>query len=145
MVKYPLTFSVNSEVTPGIASSWSTSVPTLTTPLTVAVPPEFEGPGGGYSPEDFYAIALLNCFAATFKVIADRSKLSYESLSLSGTLTVDRGAGGAPVMKAFLLDGKLKGTGDRDRALRLLEKTSQSCLILNSVSTEKTFQFDVTE
>ena len=44
-------------------------MPHLTGALVTTIPSEFEGPGGGYSPEDFYALALLNCFGATFKVI----------------------------------------------------------------------------
>jgi uncharacterized OsmC-like protein len=109
--------------------------------VPMAIPPEFEGPGGGYSPEDIYAFALMNCFIATFKVIAEKSKLVYEGLEASGTLTVDRGDTGAPWMKDFALRVELTGAADPERARRLLEKTSQSCMILNSVKTGKSFEF----
>ena len=109
----------------------------------MAIPPEFEGPGGGYSPEDIYAFALMNCFIATFKVISEKSKLSYQGIQASGTLTVDRNETGVPWMKEFSLKVEITGAEDPERTRRLLEKTSQSCMILNSVKTGKSFEFRV--
>lgn len=146
MVHYPLEFKVSSQGPSGTSTPWETLVPgtgLAGQTLTAAIPPEFAGPGGGYSPEDFYALALINCFIATFKVIAERSKLDYQSIQASGTLTVDRDEKGAPWMKHFLLEVDLGGAVDPERAGRLLEKASQSCLILNSVKTEKEFRFRV--
>jgi uncharacterized OsmC-like protein len=143
MIQYPLSFRVQAKTPSGVSTPWMTSVPGFGSELTAAIPPEFEGPGGGYSPEDFYALAILNCFAATFKVIAGHSKLDYESLALEGTLTVDRNEKGAPWMKHFVLRATLTAPNDPDRAKRILEKTSQSCIVLNSVKTEKEFQFEI--
>jgi uncharacterized OsmC-like protein len=44
-------------------------------------------------------------------------------------------------MKEFALRVAIKGASDPERTRRLLEKTSQSCMILNSVKTGKTFEF----
>ena len=146
MIQYPLVFKVVSKGNSGVSNPWQTSVPASgggEHTLTAAIPPEFSGPGGGYSPEDFYALALINCFVATFKVIAERSKLEYGDLRASGTLTVDRDEKGSPWMSRFLLEVDLGGAADPERAGRLLEKASQSCLILNSVRTEKEFRFRV--
>jgi organic hydroperoxide reductase OsmC/OhrA len=149
MIQYPLQFRVRGQALAGVRERWSmiaenSQVPNFDATILVAVPPEFEGPGLAYSPEDFYALALANCFVATFKVISEKSKLNYKSLNAQGTLTIDRDEKGAPWMKAFHLNVELVGATDIDRAHRLLEKTSQSCMILNSVKTEKTFDFDVT-
>ena len=147
MVQYPLKFSATAEGSRGMNSIWVTEVPSHagddSRRLVAAIPPEFQGPGGGYSPEDFYALALLNCFMATFRVIADKSQLAYESIRLKGELVVDRDEKGAPWMKHFFLSASISGATDPERAKRLLEKTSQSCLILNSVKTGKTFDFEV--
>ena len=140
MVNYPLLFAVESSLSAGMGSTWISSG-SVAQSITVAIPPEFEGPGGGFSPEDLYALALVNCFGATFKVIAEKSRLAFESLKLSGELTVDRDEAGKPWMKHFALRAELMGTPDADRARRLLEKTSESCMILNSVKTEKSFEF----
>ena len=137
-----MTFNVQSNATSGIGESWETAV-SASSPLTVAIPPEFDGLGGGYSPEDFYSFALANCFIATFKVFAEKSRISFKSIHAEGVLTLDRDENGKPWMKHFLLEVTLVGHEDRERALRLLEKTSQSCMILNSVKTEKTFKFIV--
>ena len=144
MIHYPIQFKVKAEAVSGIQKAWSASAEGFPTPAPVAVPPEFEGPGGGYSPEDLYAFALMNCFIATFKVISEKSKLEYVSIRTNGLLTVDRNESGVPWMKAFQLTVELAGANDVERAKRLLEKTSQSCMILNSVKTEKNFVFEVT-
>ena len=146
MIQYPLLFKVSSLATPSALSAWtSVFYPSVGEPLLslVTIPPAFEGPGGGYSPEDFYALALINCFVGTFKVIAEKSKLSFKDLKCEGVLTVDRDEKGIPWMSVFRLKGVLSGVADSDRAQRILEKTSQSCMILNSVKTEKIFEWVV--
>jgi uncharacterized OsmC-like protein len=145
MIQYPLDFKVSTKSGALTSSRWSSEVSSPAGKLisTVAIPPEFDGPGGGYSPEDFYALALLNCFVATFKVIAEKSRLHFESIEGDGVLQVDRNESGFPWMKSFQMKFTLLGALDLERAKRLLEKTSQSCLILNSVKTEKIFQFEV--
>jgi organic hydroperoxide reductase OsmC/OhrA len=142
MIQYPLVFRANAEVVPGIVTPWKARA-SENAPLTLSIPPEFDGPGGGFSPEDLYALALLNCFGATFKVIAERSRVDYRQLTLSGALIVDRNEAGAPWMKRFELEAVLEGATDRERADRVLQKTSTSCLILNSVKTEVTFSLQV--
>jgi organic hydroperoxide reductase OsmC/OhrA len=111
--------------------------------IECAIPPEFEGPGGGASPEDFYVLALLNCFVATFKVFAQKSRVEFREIDARGVLTVDRDEKGVPWMARFKLSATVYGPSDQDRVMALLEKTSRSCMILNSVKTEKTFEFGV--
>lgn len=142
MMNYPLKFSVSSRTPSGISTPWETSVPGLPA-VPAAIPVEFGGPAGGFSPEDFFALAVLNCFAATFKVIAEKSQITFEALELSGELTVDRDSKGAPWMSHFGLRATLSGVKDSERAKRILEKTSQSCIVLNSIRTEKTFSFEI--
>jgi organic hydroperoxide reductase OsmC/OhrA len=143
MIRYPMNFPVSAETRAGIAANWETRAPSVDSSIPMSIPPEFAGPGGGYSPEDLYAAALANCFVATFKVFAEKSKVGFETLKVNATLTVDRNESGAPWMKAVHLDVSLSGASDAERARHLLEKTSQSCLILNSVMTGKSFQFSV--
>ena len=146
MTHYPLFFKVSSSAGPSTLGSWTSALyPSEREPVLslVAIPPEFEGPGGAYSPEDFYCLALINCFVATFKVIAEKSKLNFKSLQCEGLLTVDLDEKGIPWMSAFRLKAILLGASDVDRAKQILKKTSQSCMILNSVKTEKTFEWIV--
>jgi len=143
MITYPMTFKVSSDARSGIASNWETRAEAQDVPVPVSIPPEFAGPGGGYSPEDLYAAALTNCFVATFKVFAEKSKITFDRVQVKSELTVDRDEKGAPWMKAIHLHISLQGASDAERARHLLEKTSQSCMILNSVKTAKTFDFSV--
>jgi organic hydroperoxide reductase OsmC/OhrA len=140
MIQYPLKFSVRSESPSGIQSRWSTESQDAGK-ITCAIPESFGGPGKGASPEDFFAFAVANCFIATFKVIAEKSKLEYQSLTIDSELTVDRDAQGAPWMASQHLVVTLQSPSDRERAERILTKTSQSCIVLNSIKTTKTFEW----
>ena len=141
MLTYPMQFNASATGASGIATTWQTEAGGKS--LTAAIPPEFSGPGGGFSPEDFFALALQNCFVATFKVIAEKSRLSFSRIEVQSRLTVDRDENGRPWMAAFHLAVKVSGASSVDNARRLLQKTSESCLVLNSVKTAKTFEFAV--
>lgn len=146
MINYPMEFTASVTATGGVATTWSARVPTQTQDLELAIPPEFQGPGGGYSPEDLYLLALANCFVATFKVIAERSKIVVETIGVDATLVVDRGEGGAPWMAAARLRINVSAPAHpHDRVQRVLELTSRQCLILNSVKTQIQFEFRINE
>ena len=141
MVKYPLSFKVKAQSEAGISQLWKTSALAVDQELKMAIPPEFAGPGGGFSPEDIYALALANCFVATFKVFAEKSKLTFQQLDVDLELLVDRDEAGRPWMAESIMSVKLSGPSSAENALRLLNKTKESCLILNSVKTHKKFEF----
>lgn len=143
MINYPMTFKVSSQSTSGIQSIWQTHSEQYPKNIDVAIPPEFSGPGGGYSPEDLYATALTNCFVATFKVFAEKSRLNFNEIKIQADLFVDRNEKGQPWMSKIHLTIDLLGVTQKENAQRLLEKTSQSCMILNSVLTSKTFAFNI--
>ena len=142
MSSFPKIFSVESKGTSGITQTWSNQlIDKQCTPILLAIPPEFEGPGGTYSPEDLYALALMNCYLATFKFIAEKSKLSYDTIEGRADLYVDKGEENAPWMNKVVLSFILSGANQPDRAINLLEKTKSHCMILNSVKTQIEFDF----
>lgn len=143
MIQYPMKFTVQSTSTAGMQQAWTSKAKTSDHPVPMAIPPEFEGPGTGFSPEDIYAMALQNCFVATFKVFAEKSKLQYQTISVESVLEVDRDEKRRPWMARIHFHVTLAGVLEKENAQRLMEKTSQSCMILNSVNTEKTFQFEI--
>lgn len=142
MMNYPMKFAVKAAGPAGIQAAWQTQAQNFDHVIPVSIPPEFEGPGTGLSPEDLYAMALQNCFIATFKVFAEKSKLQYNSINIESVLEVDRDEKGRPWMARIHMQITLAGVSQQENAKRILEKTSQSCMILNSVNTQKTFQFD---
>ena len=143
MFSLPQHYVVSAEATSTVQETWVSHTREFI-PLTCAIPTEFGGPGGGASPEEIYAMALANCFVATFKVMAQASRLAYDEVHVSGDLTVDKSPDGPlPWMAAIHLRVTLNGAEDEAKAKRVLDKASKSCLILNSVKTAKTFEFHV--
>ena len=141
MIQYPLHFSTKAHAQSGMNTIWNIDSSEFN--LSCAIPPEFEGPGGALSPEDLYAQALTNCFVATFKVYAEKSKLSFESLSAQGQLVVDLDESKKPCMKKFNLKAEIKSPNSVEKAELLLQKAFKSGFILNSVKTELSLEVKV--
>lgn len=141
MYQFPMIFKSESQSPAGMQTTWKTHV--SSGELSAAIPPEFRGPGGGYSPEDFYVFAVVNCFVATFKVLAQNSKIDFQKLDCEAHLTVDKNERGQPEFKSVHIKAKLSQPTEPEKAKRLLEKTSSSCLVANSLKIEKTFELEV--
>lgn len=146
MSAYPKTFSVSSVGSSGVNTLWENSlVDKECAPIAMAIPPEFEGPGGTYSPEDLYAMSLMNCYLATFKYIAEKSKLVYETIEGSATLFVNPGLDKTPWMERVNIKISLTGAAIPERAISILNKTKSHCMIINSVKTKVDFEFSVNQ
>lgn len=141
MKQYPLPFKVSASSPAGIQTNWSATAQAWGYSVPLSIPPEFDGPGQGLSPEDIYAMALQNCYIATFKVFAEKSRLQYDKISVETLLEVDRDEKGRPWMARAHFQVTLNGAQQKENALRIMEKTSQSCMILNSVNTAKSFDY----
>jgi organic hydroperoxide reductase OsmC/OhrA len=85
MIQYPIQFSTKATALCGMSTAWK--VRSSDFEMEIAIPTEFEGPGGALSPEDLFAQALTNCFLATFKVLAEKSKVTFDGISVTGELT----------------------------------------------------------
>ncbi len=102
----------------------------------VSIPPEFGGQGGGFSPEDLFLQALINCFIGTFKVYAKGSKIYFTNLEVSGNLKIDLNSSGAVRMQTCDLKIDIFDVEKPDRVKALVEKVFRDGFILNSVKTE---------
>lgn len=134
MISYPLSFFAKANSVSGIQSLWSIESSGKT--LQCSIPTEFEGPGGGFSPEDLFAQALTNCFLATFKVYVEKSKLDFSKITAQTELIVDLDDNKKPVMKKALLKVAIDGASAPERLRALAGKALSSGFILNSVKTE---------
>jgi len=144
MYNLPITFHLTADAVDGIQNSWTTVAgEDPDQPLMMAIPESFNGPGGALSPEDLYGMAILNCFIATFKVIAASSNFSFENLSTELTIQADKNDKGQLWIARAHLKATLHGASAPDKAERLMQKACQNCLIMNSVNTEKTYEFSV--
>ncbi len=104
--------------------------------LPAAAPADYDGPGDAWSPEHLLLGAVQACFLLTLRAIARASNVDFLSLELDATGTVDR-ENGITRFTEIVLRPRLKisaGT-DRERALRILEKSEKHCLVSASLST----------
>lgn len=109
-----------------------------------APPKEFDGPGNQWSPEGLLTAAVADCFALGFRAIAAASKYSWTSLECRTEGTLDR-VEGKMRFTAFSTYAKLviPAGGDPERAKRLLEKAETSCLVANSLTSERHLSAEV--
>ena len=103
-----------------------------------APPKEFDGPGNQWSPEQLLTAAVADCFVLSFRAIAGASKYAWLSLESSTRGTLDRVEGKMRFTR-FDTHAKLHvppGT-DVERGKKLLEKAELTCLVANSLSSER--------
>ncbi len=114
--------------------------------LPVAAPADFGGPGDAWSPEHMLLASVQACFLLTMREIAKLSQVTFTSLESSISGTVDRQDG---VMRftEIVIRPRLRvaaGT-NHARAIRVMEKSEQACLISASLSTPIRLEPEVIE
>jgi len=105
-------------------------------PLRTAPPPQFDGPGDAWSPEELFLAAVESCFLFTLRAVARLSKLEFVDLQLDAEGVVDR-QDRVTRFTGIVLHAALTvpvGT-DRATALAVLEKAKAACLVSASIST----------
>lgn len=108
--------------------------------IEVATPPEFpKGMPNIWSPEHLFTAAVSSCLMTTFLAIAENSNLEFTMFRCEsrGILEqLDRKF----LMSEVILEPTvvIKNEKDRERALRVLEKSEAACLITNSIKSKVT-------
>jgi len=110
-----------------------------------APPREFDGPGNQWSPESLLTAAVADCFVLSFRAIAAASKFAWVSLEARTEGTLDR-VDGKMRFTRFDTHAKLQVPpgADIERAKKLLEKAELTCLVANSLSSERHLEVQVT-
>jgi organic hydroperoxide reductase OsmC/OhrA len=106
--------------------------------IEVATPPQFpKGVPGIWSPEHLFTAAVTSCYMTTFLSVAENSKLHFEAFSCRGKAKLDR-VDNMLKMTEILIEPILTipNEADRDRAIRILNKTESLCLIPNSITSK---------
>lgn len=134
MTKIPVEFISSAVASNDVSKSWD--IQSGVYQAQCAIPPEFGGKGEGFSPEDLFLQAAINCFVGTFKVVAQMSRVSFAEVQVSGRLSVDKNDEGKVVMKTVHLDIKVKGADRPDRVETLVAKTLRDGFILNSIKSD---------
>jgi peroxiredoxin-like protein len=117
----------------GIASSNA-----LPETIEVATPPEFpKGMAGIWSPEHLLLAAVNSCLMTTFLAIAENSKFDFINFESNATGKLEK------VDDKYLISEitlnpviSIKFESEKEKALRLIEKSEAACLISNSIKSK---------
>jgi organic hydroperoxide reductase OsmC/OhrA len=141
MHPFPHRYIVNAAVRPGGDVPLSAEGVRI---IESAPPKEFAGPGNQWSPESLLTAAVADCFVLNFRAIAAASKFAWVHLDARTEGTLDRVEGKMRFTR-FDTHAKLHvPTGaDPERAKKLLEKAELTCLVSNSLSSERHLTLEV--
>lgn len=119
--------------------------PELKSKIEVATPPEFpKGVSGIWSPEHLFVAAVNSCFMTTFLSIAENSRLEFLEFSCNANGYLDQVDGKFKITKVILSPTLvITKEGDKEKALRVLNKSESACLISNSINSEVQLQAQV--
>lgn len=108
--------------------------------IEVATPPQFsKGIPGIWSPEHLFTASVSSCLMTTFLAIAENSKLDFKAFACSSKGKLEQ-KDGKFLMTEVILEPVVTITQkeDKDRALRILQKSEAACLISNSIKSKVT-------
>ena len=143
MVSFPLEFEIEVTAEPGISAPWRGKAADLDE-IECSIPTEFGGPGKTYSPEDLFALSIVNCIVATFKVYAEKAGLTFKSLSAKAKLKMDRDAStGTLSLPDIHIAINISGASDVDRVRKTLDTAISHCAVSNSAKSGKNFTIEV--
>ena len=126
-------FSYNAEIAWDGGRGGDLSFPGLPA-LKVAAPPEFNGPGGAWSPEALYVGAVASCFMLTFLAYAERSALELAFADVSAEAKLERSDGGYRFTEVTLKPTVVvRRAEDVERVEGLLKKVEGTCFIAASI------------
>ncbi len=116
--------------------------PDLKESIEVATPPDFpKGVEGIWSPEHLFIASVKSCVMTTFLAIAENSKLDFNNFSSHATGILTK------VEKQFVVSEinlqvtlEISDPLQKEKAIRILEKSEKACLISNSITTKINFE-----
>jgi organic hydroperoxide reductase OsmC/OhrA len=143
MKPYPHTYSVSASASAiGIVSVVSPGLPAIET----APPPEFDGPGGVWSPETLLVAAIADCFILTFRGVSRAAHFDWVSLEAIVDGALERDSGVTQFVhyttRAMLT---VQPNTDQAKARELLERAEEVCLVANSLRGARALEVRVRE
>ena len=118
----------------------STQLPTLET----AAPPEFDGPGGVWSPETLLCASIADCFVLTFRAVARAARFEWLHLECRVEGVLERVERVSQFTRYTTIARLTVPAGaDVAKARVLLEQAEHGCLISNSLRGSRTLNSEV--
>jgi len=101
----------------------------------------FGGLEGRWTPEDLLLCAVASCYTTTFRTLAEYSKFEYTDLQVEADSVISKGATGYNFgevsIRANLM---ISQEEERARAIKLLHKAKELCLVSRALSVEQRFE-----
>ena len=121
------------------------SSPALHSSIEVATPPEFpKGIPGIWSPEHLLVAAVNSCLMTTFLAIAENSKFEFINFESKADGKLEKLEGKFMISEIVLSPILIVSIdADKEKALRILQKSEAACLISNSVKSSIVFQPEI--
>ncbi len=143
MKPYPHVYSVSAAASAaGPVSVASPGLPTLES----APPPEFDGPGGVWSPETLLVAAIADCFVLTFRGVSRAARFDWISLETHVDGSLERESGVTQFVRYTTRATLSVAPGtDHAKAAQLLERAEKLCLVTNSLRGARTVEVQVRE
>ena len=109
-----------------------------------AAPPQFDGPGGTWSPETLLCASLADCFILTFRALARAARFEWLQLECRVEGVLER-IGQVSQFTHYTTFAKLTvlAGSDRAKARDLLERAEHACLIANSLRGPRALESEV--
>jgi len=109
-----------------------------------APPPEFDGPGGLWSPETLLCAAIADCFVLTFRALSRAARFDWLRLECRVEGALERiGQNSQFTRYSTIARLTVPAGNDVVKARELLERAEHGCLIANSLSGARTFLAEV--
>jgi organic hydroperoxide reductase OsmC/OhrA len=112
--------------------------------LSTAPPPQFDGPGGAWSPETLLCAATADCFILTFRALSRAARLEWVRLTARVEGTLERVERVSYFTRFTTFATLVIGPGTDPAAARaLLERAERDCLIGNSLRGARSLEAQV--
>ena len=114
--------------------------------IEVATPPEFpKGMPGIWTPEHLLVAAANSCLMTTFLAIAENSKIEFSSFTSKSVGKLEMVENKYMISEITLQPTVVIASEEqRERTLRVLQKSEAACLISNSLTSKIIFEPTVT-
>lgn len=105
--------------------------------LEVAVPPEFNGPGGGTNPEELLTSSVAACYSITLGIIAENRKLPITSIRVQAVGQVEQNGASLVYTAIRVSPVVVMGAEATDAQIELARdmamKADHYCIITNAI------------
>jgi peroxiredoxin-like protein len=104
-------------------------------------PAEFGGLEGRWTPEELLLASIASCYTTTLRAIAGTAQFNFTDLQVEASGTVRKAESGWTFGQIVVRPNlKITSTEERERALDLLKRAEELCLVSRAIGTPMKFE-----